>query len=211
MPAELIHLVRHGEVHNPNGVLYGRLPEYHLSGLGHAMARVAAERLHTAGAPVHRVISSPLIRTIESAAPWAELFNLSASVDDRLIEPSNMFEGHQMGRRLREPASWPLLLNPLRPSWGEPYAHVARRMLAAISDAWSGVESGDVVLVTHQLPIWMVHRTLLGKSLPHDPRQRRCALSSITTLSRAADRFVEVNYQEPAAGLAAGAIDRGAA
>lgn len=210
MPADLIHLVRHGEVHNPDGILYGRLPEFHLSELGHAMAKVSAESLHAGGAPVRRVVSSPLIRTVESAAPWAELFGLTASIDERLIEPTNRFEGYRMSERLRQPASWSSLVNPLLPSWGEHYTSIARRMLAAITDAWASVDGGDVVLVSHQLPIWMVHRSLAGRSLPHDPRTRRCSLSSITSLSRIGSGFIEVNYQEPAAGLSAGAVDRGA-
>ena len=37
--------MRHGEVHNPEGVLYGRLDGYHLSDLGHEMARTVADHL----------------------------------------------------------------------------------------------------------------------------------------------------------------------
>jgi hypothetical protein len=66
------------------------------------------------------------------------------------------------------------------------------------------------VLVSHQLPIWMTHRFLNGDKLYHDPRKRRCALSSITTFERRGGRFVEVDYQDPARELAATAIDLGA-
>ena len=30
----IVHLVRHGEVHNPDGILYGRLAGFHLSEAG---------------------------------------------------------------------------------------------------------------------------------------------------------------------------------
>lgn len=208
MPADLIHLVRHGEVHNPDGILYGRIPGFHLSELGHRMAAAAAQSL--AGHPVKSLYASPLQRTQESAAPWSELFGLPIVTDDRLIEPHNWFEGKIMRKAIRNPASWPQLRNPMKPSWGEPYANVAARMLAVVDDAWNGIESGEAVLVSHQMPIVMVARSVKDMRLPHDPRNRRCTLSSITTLARDGDRFVEVNYQEPAAELLATAIDFGA-
>ena len=208
MPADLIHLVRHGEVHNPEGILYGRIPGYHLSELGHEMADVAAASL--AGHPVTRLYASPLQRTQESAAPWAARFALPIITDDRLVEPHNWFEGKIMRTAIRDPRAWPKLRNPLKPSWGEPFVSVAERMLAVVDDAWRNTESGEAVLVSHQMPIVMVARSVKDMRLPHDPRNRRCTLSSITTLSRDGDRFVEVNYQEPAAGLLATAIDFGA-
>jgi broad specificity phosphatase PhoE len=83
-------------------------------------------------------------------------------------------------------------------------------MFAAIGDAWASTEGGEVVLVSHQMPIVVVARTVAGRSLAHNPAKRRCSLSSITTLERRGDAFVEVSYAEPAAVLAAGAIDTGA-
>ena len=83
-------------------------------------------------------------------------------------------------------------------------------MLAAIVEAHDSVESGEVVLVSHQLPIWMVARSVAGKALAHDPRRRRCTLSSITTVAFRDGRLVEVDYQEPARDLLAESIDLGA-
>lgn len=208
MPADLIHLVRHGEVHNPEGVLYGRIPGYHLSELGHRMADAAAQSF--AGHPVTALYASPLQRAQESAAPWAQVFSLPIVTDERLIEPHNWFEGKRMKEAIRRPSSWPQLRNPLKPSWGEPFRSVEARMLEMVESAWSATASGEVVLVSHQMPIVMVARSVKGMSLPHDPRKRRCSLSSITTLKREGDRFVEVNYQEPAKELLESAIDFGA-
>jgi len=208
-----VHLVRHGEVFNPERVLYGRLPNYRLSDLGMQMAEAAALDLQNRSRPVSRLIASPLQRAQESAQPFAAVFNLPIDTDERIIEPTNHFEGTRMrgpGGALRKPRNWPYLINPFRPSWGEPFQHVADRMLAAIEDAWASVDDGDVVLVSHQLPIWMVHRALAGERLAHDPRKRRCDLSSITTLERRGDRFVETGYANPAAPLQLNATDVGA-
>ena len=213
MPAEQIHLVRHGEVFNPQGVLYGRLPGYGLSSLGHEMAQAAADDLHARSRPVGALISSPLQRTQQSADPIGRVFGLEAALDERVIEPENRFEGLKMHGRenaLRDVRNWSYLVNPWEPSWGEPFRSISARMLAAITQAWYDTGDGDAVIVSHQLPIWMVHRSLAGLSLSHDPRRRRCGLSSITTFERRGDRFVEVGYTDPAAGLAAEATDVGA-
>lgn len=229
-----MHLVRHGEVFNPDGILYGRLPGFGLSKLGHRMAQAAADDLAARGRPVSALRSSPLQRTRESAAPVAAAFGLEPMVDERIIEPTNHFEGTNMRRALKNPVNWPFLVYPPRPSWGEAYTRIEKRMRVAIDDAFDAVESGDVVLVSHQLPIWIAHLSVAGESFPHDPRKRRCALSSITTFERrlepapaprprpgeepvAADpsappvaRIVEVGYAEPAGALIGAATDVGA-
>lgn len=211
MAATLIHLVRHGEVYNPRGILYGRIPGYHLSELGHRMAAAAADQL--AGHPITALYSSPLQRAQESARPWSERFDLEIVTDDRLIEPFNRFEGKRFEfgpAVLTRPGVWPWVINPFKPSWGEPYVSVIDRMLAAIGDAWNAADGGEVVMVSHQMPIVMVQRAVAGKRPFHDPRNRRCHLSSITTLQKRGERFVEVGYQDPAAELLAQAIDTGA-
>ncbi len=209
MPADLIHLVRHGEVHNPTGVLYGRIEGYHLSDRGHRMADLAAASLN--GRPITGLWASPLLRTQESAAPWALRFGLEIVNDERLIEPPNVFEGVNIRRELRRrPLLARHLVNPLRPSWGEPFVSIRNRMMAAVADIHEATEGGEAVAVSHQLPIWMVARTVQGKRLATDPRRRRCSLSSITTITKQGGRFVEVDYQEPAIELLADSIDLGA-
>jgi len=217
VPATLLHLVRHGEVFNPTKVLYGRIPGFGLSELGHAMAAKSAEAL--SGHPVTRLYASPLQRAQESAQPWAQQFGLEINTEDRIIEPTNKFEGQtfEFGPQvLTKPRSWPWVLNPLKPSWGEAYKLIAARMQAAMTDAWDATETGEVAMVSHQLPIWMAHRSIAGEKLYHDPRKRRCSLSSITSFvlsepdAAGTRTFTEVNYQDPARELAATATDLGA-
>ena len=211
MPATLIHLVRHGEVYNPQGILYGRLAGFHLSELGQRMAAAAADEL--AGHPITALYASPLQRAQESAAPWSAKFSLDIITDERLIEPTNRFEGEKFEfgpAVLFKPRVWRWVINPWKPSWGEPYLSVIDRMMSAIGDAWDAADGGEVVMVSHQMPIVMVQRFVAGAKPFHDPRQRRCHLSSITTLRKDGDSFVEVGYQDPAAELLAGSIDTGA-
>lgn len=201
MPASRVHLVRHGEVANPDGILYARLPGYRLSERGELMAAAAAQHLLDRGAPVTKVASSPLERTMESALPIATAFGLEIEPRDGLIEASSRLEGGRYDvslKILRVPAAWRYLVNPLRPSWGEPFREVAARMSAELAWARDSVEEGDVVLVSHQLPIWMVARLATGRPLVHDPRRRRCSLSSITTMGWRGDQITELSYAEPA-------------
>ena len=209
MPADVIHLVRHGEVHNPTRVLYGRLDGFGLSDLGHRMAKSAADAL--GGHPITALYSSPLQRTRESAAPWTAAFGLEPHIEPRLIEPTNRFEGRRMDRAtLMNPRFWPYLVNPARPSWGEAFTSIAARMLAAMTEAHERTDSGEVVMVSHQLPIWTVHRAVAGKRLAHDPRARRCALSSITSFAWHDGAFTEIGYQDPGAELGEEPLDLGA-
>ncbi len=210
MPANRVHLVRHGEVYNPSGVLYEQLPNFHLSDRGKLMALASAQELKSQKAPIKALFSSPLVRAQKSAEPFESLFKLELQTDQRLIEPTNAFRGRKMGAKnlALKPHLWWHFRNPARPSWGEPYVSIIARMNEAMIAAAESVSGGDVVLVTHQLPIWITHLSLQGEKLAHDPRKRRCSLSSITTFEYLDGNFVEVNYLEPAKDIKA--IDSGA-
>ncbi|HOQ20966.1 MULTISPECIES: histidine phosphatase family protein [Microbacterium] len=208
MPADRLHLVRHGEVYNPDRVLYGRLPNFALSAEGRRMAAAAAAHLRGLDRPVSALYASPLQRTRESAEPLTAAFGLTPIIDERVIEPTNVFEGKQMRRAVLSPANWRYLRDPSIPTWGEPYLEVVQRMDAAMRDAWGQEDGGDVVIVSHQLPIWITHLAVAGEPLRHDPRKRRCALSSVTSFERRGREWVEVDYAEPA--VTAGSVDVGA-
>ena len=195
----VVNLVRHGEVDNPTGVLYGRLPGFRLSDLGEAMAGKVTAAL--AGRDVRLVVSSPLERAVQTAQPIAEQFGLEIRTDERLIESENHFEGKTFGvgdGALSNPANWRHLYNPFRPSWGEPYAAIAARVLASVADARVAVTGAEAVLVSHQLPIWIARRAAEGRRLWHRPDRRECALASITSFVYDGDRLVDIRYEEPA-------------
>lgn len=202
----VVHLMRHGEVHNPTGRLYGRLPGFHLSERGRQMADVVAE--HLAPADVTLVIASPLERAQETATPVARAHGLQIHTDPRLIEAGNWFEGKQFGvgdGSLRHPSLWPRLVNPFKPSWGEPYASIAERMLQVVDRARVEARGHEAVLVSHQSPVWIARLALEHRRLWHDPRKRQCSLASLTSLTYADDRLLAVTFSEPAAALLPGA------
>ena len=202
--ATVVHLLRHGEVFNPEKILYGRLPGFRLSELGVQMAKAAATAL--AGHDVTRLFASPLERAQQTAEPFAALFKLPIEVEDRLIESANVFEGKNVAAgegALRDPRYWWTLRNPVVPSWGEPYVDVARRMHAALLAMREAAQGHEAVCISHQLPIWTLRRFVERKRLWHDPRKRQCALASLTSFHFEGADIVGIGYTEPAAHLIA--------
>jgi broad specificity phosphatase PhoE len=198
----IVHLLRHGEVHNPDGILYGRRPGYHLSELGQKMAERVAESIKDRD--IVHLVSSPLERAQQTARPLAALRGLDIVTDDRVIESTNVFEGKAFGvgdGALRSPSAWRHLWNPFRPSWGEPYVEVAARMRAATKAARDAARGHEAVIVSHQLPIWVARLSAEGRPFLHDPRRRQCTLASLTSFHFQGDRLTRVTFSEPAGDL----------
>ena len=194
-----VHVMRHGEVYNPEGILYGRLPGFGLSEKGQAQANAVADAL--ADHHIVLVVASPLQRAQETAAPIAARHGLTVETDPNLIESANFFEGRRISPgdgALRDPRVWWQLRNPFRPSWGEPYTEIAERMTTAIDKARARAAGHEAVCVSHQLPVWTLRMALTGKRLWHNPRRRQCAVGSLTSLVYDGDTLVDVNYCEPA-------------
>lgn len=204
-----VHLVRHGEVDNPTGQLYGRQSGFHLTELGRQMAEAVGEYFAD-GHDVRAIISSPLERAQETAAPTAKYYGLPILTDEGLIEAGNKFEGINVNKNrliLAHPKFWPWYINPFTPSWGEPYTEIVDRFSAVVRRAITLAEGGEAVLVSHQLPIWTMRSFVEGRSLAHDPRRRECSLCSVTSLRFVGRQLVSVDYDEPAAHLLGKARD----
>jgi broad specificity phosphatase PhoE len=197
-----VHLLRHGEVHNPTGVLYGRLPGFHLSELGQRMAQRVADAV--GDRDITHMVASPLERAQETARPLALARGADIVTDARVIESGNVFEGRRFtvsDSILRSPDVWPHLWNPFRPSWGEPYKTIAARMMAAVYDARDAARGHEAVVVSHQLPVWVTRLHVEHRSFVHNPRKRQCTLCSLTSLVFDGDTLTTVRYSEPAADL----------
>jgi broad specificity phosphatase PhoE len=194
-----VHVMRHGEVHNPAKILYGRLQGFRLSERGQNQAKAVADSLK--GNDIVYVVASPLQRAQETAAPIAAQHGLDVATDPDLIESLNVFEGKRVSPgdgALRDPRNWRYLINPFKPSWGEPYKEIATRMHTAIEKARAKAAGHEAVVVSHQLPVWTLRRHLEDKRLWHDPRSRQCDLASLTSFVYDGDKLVDVKYSEPA-------------
>ena len=197
-----VHLLRHGEVHNPDGVLYGRRDGFHLSDRGQEMARVVAAAIKDRD--IVHLRSSPLERAQETARSLADARGLDIVTDERVIESTNVFEGSRFAggeNALRNPSTWRHLWNPWKPSWGEPYKQVVQRMMAGVHDAREAARGHEAVVVSHQLPIWITRLAAEKRSFLHDPRKRQCTLCSLTSLNFTGDRLTSISYSEPAGHL----------
>ena len=201
---QTIHFVRHGEVYNPEKILYGLQPGWRLSDRGLEMAHAVAEWSKTLN--LGAIHSSPLQRAQETSAPIIANHNLKLTTDSNLIEARNIFEGKkfELGSGvLRHPKSWRYLWNPWRPSWGEPYIELINRMLKGLFAARDAASGKDAICVSHQLPIWILRSAIEGRRLLHDPRKRECSLASVTSFELNNDGMISsVSYSEPAKHLA---------
>jgi broad specificity phosphatase PhoE len=197
MTTETIHLVRHGEVENPKGIIYGRLPGFHLSKRGERQAAAAAE--HLKACDVGAVWASPLERAQETARYIAESHSLEIHTDDRLLESLNSFEG--VGKTayalLRNPRHWWRFRNPMKPSWGESFRDIQARMSSAISDAFISAGNREVVVVSHMTPVIVARNALARRRVPPWLPMTPCQTGSVTTLVLEAGKVLQASYFAP--------------
>jgi broad specificity phosphatase PhoE len=198
--SSIVHVIRHGEVENPEKILYGRQPGWRLSQRGEEMAQVIAD--WSKSIDLGAVHASPLQRAQETAAPIARAHSLNITTDEKLIEAANIFEGKkfELGSGvLKHPSSWKHLVNPWKPSWGEPYEEQISRMLAAVFQVRDAAQGRDAIVVSHQLPIWILRSAIEGRRLIHDPRKRQCTLASVTSIHFDDEAMISgTSYSEPA-------------
>jgi broad specificity phosphatase PhoE len=192
-----IHLVRHGEVENPKGVIYGRLPGYNLSERGKKQAEATGR--HLSRTPMGAIWSSPLERAQETAAAIALHHGLDVVTDDRLIESDTTFEG--VGRTLwtflTSPRHWWRMRNPWAPSWGESFAQIRSRMLEAVTDAFDSAGDKEVVVVSHQTPVLVVRLALSRRAVPPWLGRVPCQTGSVTTIVLEEGVVVDGSYFVP--------------
>lgn len=226
MPATTIHFVRHGEVDNPNHVLYERLPGFHLSARGVRMAQATAKYIATVPQMrgITAIYSSPLERTRETAREIENaLRNIADSayvkahcdedsaqsqesdiiLDKRLIEAGNNFRGKRIGYgegALWKNNNWKLVANLWKPSWGESYRSIATRVGDFAREQVRKHPGEQIVAVTHESPIWSYRHLLETGHAEHNMLLRHTALASITSITYDCEtlRVLSITYVDPA-------------
>ncbi len=182
MPDQRVHLVRHGEVHNPNHVVYADLPGFDLSDLGRVQARATAA--HLASSPVAGVWSSPLARALETASIIAGPHRLPTRVLPTLTEWTLL--GRWRGVAWEEvPARFPgeleaYLADPtVLVATPETLEQLKDRMCAAVENA-ARLTAGPLVVVGHQDPLQAAVRGMTGLGLDQFHRSKPAHAEIIT-------------------------------
>ena len=215
MPATTIHFVRHGKVENPGHLLYERLPGFHLSEVGVRMAQATAHyiavnpRLNTVSA----IYSSPLERTRETAGEILTALNevretrgeepLELTTDERIIEARNEFRGTRIGHgegALWKPRNLKLVRNLWTPSWGESYRSIAARVQDFALEKVHEYPGEQIVVVTHESPIWSYRHMLETGHPEHNMLLRKTALASVTSITYDSEtgKVLSITYADPA-------------
>ncbi|MDR2083180.1 MAG: phosphoglycerate mutase family protein [Candidatus Ancillula trichonymphae] len=206
MSNTIVHMLRHAQVHNPEKMVYERLPDFHLSAKGVDMADAMSKfvQCHKSLSSIECVISSPLERAIETAHPTVKRLKLPLLLDERLLESKNYFAGIKISGIVTDIVKnghLKYMTNPFKPSWGETYLDISLRMTSIIEEVKNKYKNQQILLVSHQLPIFIARRTYEKKHLWHNPRRRACALASLTSLvfDSATDDLLKIVYRTPVA------------
>lgn len=148
-----IYLVRHGEVHNPKGILYGRLPRFKLSEKGKKQIEDTAEFLKDKS--VTAIYSSPMLRTRQSALIIQNKLNLpKINIERDLLEVKTSLQGQlfaDLDLTTRDYYSPPL--------WREgddTMLEIATRMEKTIRNMIDRHKHSSVVAVSHGDPIMIL-------------------------------------------------------
>jgi probable phosphoglycerate mutase len=160
-------LVRHGSTALTAQGRYSGRVDVPLSASGAAEAAAAARRLRDLAASLDAVVSSPLVRCVDTARAIADAFGgVPVETDDDLIECDfGDFEGMTFGEvRERYPAeldAW-LASTAVPPPDGESFQVVSLRVRRAVKRLLASYAGKTVVVVSHVTPIKMILRDALA-------------------------------------------------
>jgi broad specificity phosphatase PhoE len=145
--------IRHGEVDNPDHLVYARSTGFGLDARG----RDAAERLGAVlrSAPLAAVWASPLDRAVQTARALAEPHGLSVGVDERLIEWGGLvrWQGRPWAEAMVDPDLLAMYADPVDRCPDDPLDAVGRRVLAWAGEQATAHGDGVVLGVSHEAPL----------------------------------------------------------
>ena len=203
-----LYLVRHCDVANPHGVLYGYLPGFGLSAKGLSQAESLGQRL--GGQPVRVIRTSPLERARQTTSIIARhLDNPEVVVDDDLVEAR--FGLYLQGIRYaevpwRRPLWWVHMVYPGLLRRDERVGAMAGRVERSLERLLESVGDGTGVCVSHGDPIQAFWITYLHRH-PWALHHLQCAKGGLLALDYESGKLVKVTYVPPHVAAAPPAAD----
>jgi probable phosphoglycerate mutase len=157
-----VWLARHGEVHNPGNILYGRLPRVGLTPEGRRQAEALANALRPH--PLEAIYTSPMLRTRRTAETVLETHSdlRRVRIDRDLLEVRTAWEGEPV--EALERINWDFYTNPRHPD-DESLRAIHDRMLRWLGRVLRRHAGGEVLGVSHGDPILILVGTLSGLAL----------------------------------------------
>lgn len=180
-----LYLVRHGQTDASLGNRFAGRIDPPLNATGQAMAAALAARY--GGAGWREIVSSPLARARQTAAPTASAAGLTVTIDDGFVE---IAYGEWDGRAEEEVeradaarfAAWVAHPGRLAPPGGESGDQIAARALAAVERIRARHADGRVLVVSHKATIRVLVCALVGLDVDQFRArigQRVCAVNVI--------------------------------
>lgn len=163
--ATTIYLVRHGEVHNPENLIYGRIPGYRLNENGRKQAELLGKFLSTK--TIQAIYASPLQRANETAHILSSFLPPAPfSHDERLIEVGSPLQGKPTAIfETISPIKFNFYLDEYIQQGGESIETIWKRMSTALTDIQQKHEGQEVVAVSHGDPIMITRAFHRGEPL----------------------------------------------
>ena len=129
---------------------------------------------------------------------------LELVTDERIIEAGNEFRGKRIGHgegALWRNGNYKLVRNLWKPSWGESYQSIAHRVQDFALEKVSEHPGEQIVVVSHESPIWSYRHMLETGHPEHNMLLRHTALASITSITYdcATRKVMSITYVDPAA------------
>jgi broad specificity phosphatase PhoE len=156
-----IYLLRHGEVYNPDNILYGRMPNFYLSDNGRKQAQAAAEYLRDK--PLEAIYASPMERAQETAQFVAKPHGLSVVTDERINESHTPFDGTPHSEL--EKTAWDIYTGNQPPY--ELLADMRQRALDFVQEKRAQHAGGSFAMVSHGDVVVTLFMWVMGKD-PND-------------------------------------------
>ena len=154
-----IYLIRHGEVYNPDGIIYGRLPNFGLSDKGKTEIGRTADFL--LDKHIEKIYSSPLERTRQTAEIIKNKLGISTiHFSDQLLEVKTSYQGRKFSDL--DALQSEVYLKPLSPT-DETIKQIANRMKSFIEKLIREEKGKHIVVCSHGDPIMILKAAIEKK------------------------------------------------